>query len=96
MLITKITRAYSKSINAKNYGVPESWVKVESIYEATIESGDDPVKVSEMLYEQAKSEVIANVAAITTKMKEQNMTMAGRSAQFNPPSNGLVPTPRSL
>lgn len=88
MLITKVTRTYSRSINSKNYGVPESWIKVEAVYEATIESGDDPVKVSEMLYGQAKAEVVANIEALTTKMKEAANRMSSVAAN-GPGSTGL-------
>lgn len=80
MLITKISRTYQKSINTRNYGVPESWVKVEATYEATIESTDDPTKVSAMLYEQVKSEVIANVNDIVQKIQQANAQMSNVAA----------------
>lgn len=64
MMVTKVSRTYQKSINTKNYGIPESWIKIEATYEAQCESQDDPVKVSEMMYEQAKNDVILNVQAV--------------------------------
>lgn len=88
MLITKITRTYSKSINSKNYGQPESWVKVESTYEGTIESGDDPVMISQQLHEQAKKEVIGNVNELIALMKGGNTS--------TPPSGQSNPAPRPL
>lgn len=89
MLITKIVRTYSKTINSKNYGVPESWIGVTSTYEGTIESGDDPIMISAQLHEQAKKEVIANVNEIISKMKG-----GGTST---PPSGSREPVqPRSL
>jgi len=75
MLITKVKRSYSRSISAKSFNLPDSWIKIESEYEATVESGDDPVKVSEMLYDQAKSEVVTAVAEVTAKMKEAALNL---------------------
>ena len=91
MLVTKVSRSYSKSINTKNYGIPESWIKIEAVYEATCESGDDPVKVSEMMYGQAKADVIKDTTAVLAQI----------SAALNPaPAGTVVPpattTPRQL
>lgn len=96
MLITEITRSYRRSINARNYGLPESHITIDSSYTATIESGDDPIKVSEMLYEQCKKEVVANVDAIVSKMKESASRMQNTAA-VGPtgPVNGSS-APRSL
>lgn len=101
MLITKVKRSYSRSINAKNYNVPESWIRVEAEYEATIESGDDPTKVSEMIYEQAKAEVVANINEITSKMKEvgqslQQVASTGAPAPVAPGGTAVPAVPRSL
>lgn len=70
MNIKKVTRSYSKSINTRTYGAPESWVKIECIYEAEIESTDDPTKISAMIFEQAKKEVIDDTNAIVAKIRE--------------------------
>lgn len=93
MLVTKVSRSYSKSINTKNYGIPESWIKIEAVYEATCESGDDPVKVSEMMYGQAKQDVITNTVAVIDQIK----------ASLNPVvptapagSTAVTPAPRQL
>lgn len=75
MLVTKISRTYSRSINARNYGAPESWVKIEATYEAVIESGDDPAKVSTMLYEQCQKEVVEAIKNVTDKMKAANFAL---------------------
>jgi hypothetical protein len=65
MMLNQVTRTYSRSINTKNYGVPESWIKIEATYTAECESGDDPVKVSKMLYDQSKADVLGNIKEIT-------------------------------
>lgn len=89
MIITSVTRTYSRSINTKNYGGQESWVKVEATYTGQCESGDDPIKVSEMLHGQAQKDVIANVAVIVEKVKQ--------AANPAPAAGTLtVPAPRSL
>ena len=71
MIVTEITRTYSRSINTRNYGAAESWVKIESTYTAQIESGDDPIKVSSDLYTQCQNEVAAGIADIISKIKTQ-------------------------
>lgn len=103
MLITKVSRTYSRSLNTKNYGIAESWVKVEATYEAQCESGDDAVKVSEMLYAQAKQEVVANIDTIINQIKAaanpippsipNAPAVPGQSIAGGIPANGL---PRSL
>lgn len=72
MQISKITRSYSRSVNTGHYGVAESWIRIESTYEATVESSDNPFQVSEMLYEQARKEVVQGVKDLTDKLKEKN------------------------
>lgn len=69
MIIQQITRSYSRSINTKSYGGTESWVKVEATYTAQCESGDDPLKVSSMLAEQAQKDVADQIKVITDKIK---------------------------
>ena len=69
MIINKVTRSYSRSLNTKNYGIAESWIKIEATYEAECESGDDAVKVSEMLVTQAQNDVVAGIQAIIEKIK---------------------------
>ena len=73
MVIAKVTRTYSRSINLKSYGsATESWVKSEAVYEAQCESGDDPIQVSKMLAEQAQKDVADQVSAIIKKVQEAN------------------------
>lgn len=95
MVINKVTRTYSRSINTKTYGGAESWIKVEATYEGQCESGDDPIKVSEMLHAQAQKDVIANVAVIVDKVKQAaNPAPAAGTSVATPP---LTPTaPRQL
>lgn len=69
MQVTKVTRSYSKSINTRTYGAPESWIKLECIYQAEIESNDDATKISAMIYEQAKKEVIDDANAIILQIR---------------------------
>lgn len=101
MLVKEISRTYSRSINARNYGAPESWVKIEATYVATIESGDDPAKVSAMLYEQAQKEVVGDIKNVTDKMKAANTALRN---DMNPTGSTVAPSgtsttggaPRSL
>lgn len=71
MIITKVTRTYSKSINTRSISLnaPEAWIKLESVYEATCESGDDPFGVSKMLEQQAMKEVVEQGAMISDKIR---------------------------
>lgn len=71
MFINKITRTYSKSINLREYGGPESWVKVESSYEAMVESVDDEQKVSDLLFERSKNDVVNACNEIANKVREK-------------------------
>lgn len=84
MLVTKISRSYSKSINTKNYGIAESWIKTEAVYEAQVETTDDPTKVSKMLYEQAKDDVINATVEIIEKIK------SSLSPKTTVPGNGTT------
>lgn len=90
MQITKVTRSYSRSINARNYGMPESWIKVESTYEAEVETADNPLEVSKMLHEQAKKEVVADVNDIIEKMKAANQNLQNVASTGQAP--GSVPS----
>lgn len=92
MLVTKVSRSYSKSINTKNYGIPESWIKIEAVYEATCESGDDPTKVSEMMYNQAKQDVITNTVAVIDQIKASLNPSAPAATVVTPATT----TPRQL
>lgn len=69
MLITKVSRSYSRSLNTRNYGLPESWIKIEATYEAQCESGDDATKISGMLAEQAKTDVLTGINQIITQIQ---------------------------
>lgn len=69
MIIQTVTRTYSRSINTRTYGAPESWIKIEATYTGVCESGDDPAKVSQVLYEQAQKEVVASMGEIITKIR---------------------------
>lgn len=97
MIITKITRSYSKSFNAKNYGLHDEWIKTEAIFEGTPDNGDDPIQVSEVLYDAAKKQVMDNVAVIIERMKEgaqakRNMA-SGIQASPSPVAQNIVNTP---
>lgn len=83
MIVTKVSRTYHKSINTKNYGIAESWIKIEATMEAQIESGDDPSQVSKILYEEVKKQVIGDTVAVIDQIK----------ASLNPP---LTPTSAAL
>lgn len=103
MLIKKVTRSYSRSLNTKNYGLPESWIKIESTYEAECESGDDAVKVSSLLAEQAQNDVIKGINTIIEKINASKVAPNNGGAPVVPPQNTapvapVVPesTPRAL
>lgn len=104
MIIKEVTRTYSRSINTRNYGLLESWIKIESQYTAQVESGDDPVKVSDMLYEQAKLEVVTNINTIIEKIQQSRPpapgSMGASTAPVAPaptaPTAPANPAPRAL
>ena len=81
MIIKKVTRGYSRSLNTKNYGLPESWIKIESTYEAECESGDDAVQVSLLLSEQAKKDVLTGIQQVIDQIN------ANKNQQ--PPANSV-------
>lgn len=83
MIIQTVTRTYSRSINTRTYGAPESWIKIDATYTGVCESGDDPAKVSQVLYEQAQKEVVASMGEIIAKI---------RSAATPPASAAPAPT----
>jgi len=93
MIITKVTRTHSRSINTRSYGSKiESWVKKEATYTADIESGDDPIKVSEMVAQQAEADVNAGIGEVIEKIKAANpntipanMAQAGTVAPVTAP-----------
>lgn len=94
MIIATIKRTYSKSINSKNYGLPESWVKVESTWEVQIESSDDPVAVSEQVAAQVQKEVIDQCQVIITKMTEGAAAMRNMAA--GPGAAPIINEPRQM
>lgn len=69
MVITKIVAEYSRSINTKDYGGKESWIKFGRIYEAHIESGDDTKIASAHLHTQVKEDVNTVVNETIAKIK---------------------------
>lgn len=97
MVIEKITRTYSRSINLKSYGsTAESWVKCEATYQAQCESQDDPIKCSEMLAVQAQQDVAAQINDIITKVKAANPNTVPLN-QANPGATTVAPAaPRPL
>lgn len=99
MVIEKITRTYSRSINLKSYGsVSESWVKAEATYVAQCESGDDPINVSKMLAEQAQKDVADQISIVIDKVRAANpKTVPADQAHLIPaaPDTASI-TPRSL
>lgn len=73
MVIEKITRTYSRSINLKSYGsTAESWVKCEATYTGQCESGDDPINVSRMLADQAQKDVADQINTVIEKVRAAN------------------------
>lgn len=70
MIITKITRSYSRSINAISYGAKsDSWIKITSEQEAILESGDEASKVSEYLDKQCVSDVVRSINVVIDSIK---------------------------
>ena len=93
MLVTKVQRSYSKSINTKTYGIPESWIKIEAVMEAQCESGDDPIQVSNMLYQEVKKQVITDTVAVIDQINASLGKVAGATSTAVPP---VTTTPRQL
>lgn len=94
MVIEKVTRTYSRSINLKSYGsVAESWVKCEATYTAQCESGDDPIKVSQMLAEQAQKDVADQINVVIQKVKGANPNGVPAGAPAPAPTDAA---PRAL
>lgn len=89
MIITEITRTYSKSINTRTYGAPESWAKVEATVTAQVESHDDPTKVSSHLFEMAKGQVIAETTVLIDAIKKA-VAATGAPAAGTVPAMGSV------
>lgn len=104
MIVTKISRTYSRSINARNYGIQESWIKVEATYEGQVESGDDPKKFSEELHNAAQADVVANLDVIIGKIRSAATSLQATAAGTVVPGAAPAPTaapsnggsPRSL
>lgn len=98
MIVKTISRSYSRSINTRTYGAPESWIKIESTYTAECESGDDPTKVSQMMYEQAQKEVVADMGAIITKIRDGQTKSSATPVPttVTPQAPVTQPAPRAL
>lgn len=99
MIINKITREYSKSINTKTYGAPESWVKISSVIEAQLESTDDPKMVSDHLQELVRTDVLAEAKAVIDKVRAG--VAAGQNNSNSAPggtaaNNSVGEQPRTL
>lgn len=91
MILKTVTRTYSRSINTKNYGVPESWIKIEATYTAECESGDDPLHISKMVYDQAKTDVLNSINEITDAIAALRAP-----APTGAPSNPVTPQDAAL
>lgn len=92
MLITKITKSYSKSINAKNYGLPESWIKISAEFEGTPEAGDDPLQVGQVLFDTAKKQAVDDTNAVIAKMRAVNTVRDQRNiAPVVPTTTAPIP-----
>lgn len=93
MVIEKVIRTYSRSINLKSYGsVAESWVKCEATYQGQCESGDDPINVSKMLADQAQADVAIQINAVIEKVRGANpRTVPATPA--NPGATAVAPKP---
>lgn len=96
MIVTKVSRTYQKSINTKNYGIPESWIKIEATMEAQIESGDDPSQVSKMLYEEVKKQVIGDTVAVIEQINASLRPAAPSTATTTPAAVVPGTAPRAL
>ena len=95
MIIEKVTRSYSRSINLKSYGsVTESWVKSEATYTAMCESADDPIQVSAILAEQAQKDVADQISGIINKVKSANSSTV--PATMDPAAAVTPAAPRPL
>ncbi len=72
MIITKIARTYSRSVNTKSFhpNAPESWVKVVADYEAQVESTDNAAEVSSKLYDLARSDVTAGIKILADQINQ--------------------------
>lgn len=90
MIITEITRTYSKSINTRTYGAPESWAKIEATVTAQVESGDDAKQVSTFLFETAKGQVIAETNVLIEAIKKA-VTASGPLPSGTPYAGPAVP-----
>lgn len=73
MRVFKISRTYSKSINTRTYGGPDSWLKLESTAEAEVE-GSDVVEVSRELAQFVKDEVVTSLNAIIALIQAPKIT----------------------
>lgn len=85
MIITKIARTYSRSVNTKSFhqNAPESWVKVVADYEAQVESTDNAAEVSSKLYDLARSDVTAGIKILADQINQA----------FNRPAAPATPPP---
>ena len=86
MLITKITRTYSRSINLKDYGLPESWVKIEATFEAHVNEDEQSnvAEIAKMIHNMVFLEVLNSVNALITKATKKT------AAPSSPPYGGIV------
>ncbi len=95
MIITEITRKYGRSFNTRTYGAPESWVSLESVMTAQLESGDNAKQVSDFLYNEAKKNVIEEMGVLVENIKK---AVAGNNTGASPAPSapGAAPAPRPL
>lgn len=86
MIITTITRIYSRSVNTNTISknAPDSWVKAVAEYSAQIESTDNVAEVSAQIHELCRNDV-----AIAIKALSDNV----RSAYDKAPTVNDAPTP---
>lgn len=81
MVIKSIRRSYSKTINTKDYGLPDSWLKVESEMsaEVTEEENKTIASFSAALHQLCVADVVSSVNQIIVEMKKSK----------NPPASHL-------
>ncbi len=96
MVITKIIRSYSRSVNAKYFSPieqqaakPDSWVKIESVYEATLESADNVEQTSQEIYGMCKADVAKGVSDLKNSILGIKPMVATLNASEPAPLNGL-------
>lgn len=103
MIIKKVSRTYSRSINTRNISAnaPESWVRIEASMEAEVESSDDAKMVSEKIAEMCAAEVSTGITALSARVREAfekpvATTVAPSAPQAAAPTVTSTETPQTI